>query len=789
MKINLLLWSLCFVLLHNTSHAQERYTYSGTVKDKETKETLLFVPLELGHGISINTNEYGYFSITLPKGKYNVQIALSGYSKKEFEINLVANMVQNITLEKPENQLQEVVVKTKSFSATLKKPEMSVVRMDAATIKKTTAVFGEVDVLKAILQLPGVTNSGEGSAGFHVRGGSVDQNLVLLDEATLYNASHLFGFFSVLNNDAIKDIKLFKGGIPAKFGGRIASVLDIYQKEGNLESFHMNGGIGLISSRILAEGPIIKDKSSFLIGGRSSYAHLFLKMADNNNSAYFYDLNAKVSHRFNDNNKVYLSGYFGRNYFAIGDNFKNTYGNALINLRWNHLFSAKLFSNLSVNYSDYYYGLTIPTAAFEWKSGINNINAKYDFRWYATDRFKFNFGINSINYVFKPGEIRPTTSDSGVNYKKLENKSANEAAGYFEVEQKFTPQFQLNYGLRVSYFERYGKQTVNIYQDNQAVKYDPNLEVYYKATPIGTKIYGKEDEIIDFINFEPRAALSFSWNANALKLGYNRMAQYIHLLSNTLTPTPLDIWTPSDTFIKPQLADQLTLGYYKSWQNDRYALEIETYFKKVKNRMNYIDGADLIANEAVEQVLLNGEERAYGLEVLLKKNVGTFTGWLSYTLSKAEQRTPGRTEIETGINNGKWYNANHDRTHNLALTANYELSKKWTIGGNFVFQTGRATTQPNGSYEYLNISVPSYEKRNAARLPNYHRLDLAATYIPKPESKKAFQSEWVFSVYNAYNQMNANTINFSQNTETGVNESLQLSIFGIVPSITYNFKF
>ncbi len=789
MKIKMLLWSACLMLLQYNSYAQERYTFSGTVKDKETKETLLFATLDFGKGISVNTNEYGYFSITLPKGNYHVQTIAEGYSKSESELNLISNIVQNITLEKPENQLQEVVIKSKNGASILRKPEMSVTRMDAATIKKTTAVFGEVDVLKAILQLPGVTNSGEGSAGFHVRGGSVDQNLVLLDEATLYNSSHLFGFFSVLNNDAVKDIKLFKGGIPSKFGGRVASVLDIYQKEGNMEGFHMNGGLGVISSRILAEGPIVKDKSSFLIGGRSSYAHLFLKMADNNNSAYFYDVNAKVSHRFNDNNKVFLSGYFGRDYFAIGDDFQNTYGNALVNLRWNHLFSARLFSNLSVNYSDYYYGLTIPAAAFEWKSGISNINAKYDFRWYATDRFKFNFGINSINYDFNPGEIRPTTTDSGVNFKKLETKSANEAAGYFEVEQKVSPQLQVNYGLRVSYFERYGKQTVNLYQDNMAVLYDPKFDVYYKATPTGTKVYGKDDKIIDFLNFEPRATLSFSWNSNALKLGYNRMAQYIHLLSNTLTPTPLDIWTPSDTFIKPQLADQLTFGYYKNWQDDRYTIEIETYYKKVKNRINYIDAADLIANEAIEQVLLNGEERAYGLELLLKKNTGKLTGWLSYTLSKAEQRTPGRNEIETGINNGEWYIANHDRTHNFAITANYELSRKWSLGTNFVFQTGRATTQPNGSYEYLNISVPSYEARNAARLPNYHRLDLAATFIPKPDSKKAFHSEWVFSIYNAYNQMNANSINFTQNKETGSNESLQLSIFGLVPSITYNFTF
>jgi len=769
--------------------AQEKFTYSGTLKDAATKETLLYASVDLGQGYIVHTNEYGFFSITVPKGTYQVEVSYVGYVKKNFRLDLVQNIAQTIELQQEETMLQEVVVKSNTIQAGMRKAEMGIAKMDAATIKKTPVVFGEVDVLKAILQLPGITNSGEGSAGFHVRGGSVDQNLVLLDEATLYNSSHLFGFFSVLNTDAIKDIKLYKGAVPARFGGRVSSVLDIYQKEGNAEAFHINGGIGLISSRLLAEGPIGSNKSSFLVGGRASYGHLFLKMADSKNSAYFYDLNAKFSHHINDANKLYLSGYFGRDYFAIGDDFQNTYGNALVNVRWNHLFSSRLFSNLTVNYSDYYYGLTIPTAAFEWESGISNLNVKYDFKFYATEKYKFNFGVNKVNYVFNPGEIRPTTADSGVNYKQLAKKNATEIALYFDTEQKLSNYWQVNYGFRLSYFQRFGKETVNLYQNNQAVLYDAVYDIYYKATPTGTKTYGSNDKIIDFINFEPRASLSYSWQDNALKLGYNRMSQYVHLLSNTLTPTPLDIWTPSDRFVKPQIADQVTMGFYKTFEEERYSLEIETYFKQVKNRMNYIDGADLIANEAIEQVLLTGEERAYGIELLVRKNSGKLNGWLSYTLSKAEQRTPGRTALEPGINNGKWYDANHDRTHNLAITASYDWSKKWSFGSNFTFQTGRATTQPNGYYEYLGIAVPSYESRNAARLPSYHRLDLAATYSPNPDSKKRFKSEWVFSIYNVYNQMNANSINFRQNADTGVNESIQLSIFGMVPSVTYNFKF
>lgn len=770
-------------------YTQEKYTFSGTMQDAETKETLLFATVNLGNGHAVNTNEYGFFSITLPKGTYQAQFSFVGYETKNTELILDRDLVQTVLLHRSDQILKEVVVTSKNVGTALKKPEMSVLRMDAATIKKTPVVFGEVDALKVITQLPGVTNSGEGSAGFHVRGGAVDQNLVLLDEATLYNASHLFGFFSVLNNDAIKDIKLYKGGIPARFGGRIASVLDIYQKEGNNESFHVNGGIGLISSRILAEGPIVKDKSTFLIGGRSSYAHLFLKMADQTNSAYFYDVNAKFSHRFSASDKLYLSGYFGRDYFAIGSTFKNTYGNGLVNLRWNHLFSSRLFSNFSLNYSDYYYGLEIPTAAFTWASGITNVNGKYDFKFYANEHLKVNFGLNNINYQFRPGEIRPTSDDSGVNYKKLENKKALEFAAYVDMEHKIASGLQLQYGLRWSYFRRFGNETVNIYQDNQAVSYDPVFDIYYKATPIGTKRYGSNEKIIDFNNLEPRLSMSYSWGNQSVKLGYNRTAQYIHLLSNTLTPTPLDIWTPSDSFVKPQLADQIAVGFYKNFAEEKYSLEVESYYKKVKNRINYIDGADLIGNEAIEQVLLNGEERAYGLELLARKNTGKLSGWLSYTLSKAEQRTPGRTALEPGINNGKWYNANHDRTHNLSVTAQYDLTSKWSLGSNFVFQTGRATTQPKGYYEYLGVSVPSYDERNTARLPNYHRLDLAATYKPKAANPKRFQSEWVFSIYNVYSRMNANSINFRQNADTGANEAVQLSIFGMVPSITYNFKF
>jgi len=644
--------------------------------------------------------------------------------------------------------------------------------------------------LKSILTLPGVTNAGEGQSGFNVRGGAVDQNLILLDEATIYNSSHLFGFFSVFNADAIKDLKLYKGGIPARFGGRVASVLDIYQKEGNSKEFHVNGGIGLISSRILAEGPIVKDKGSFLIGGRSSYAHLFLKLTDNQNSAYFYDLNTKLSYKINDNNNVYLSGYFGRDVFSLNESFVNTYGNSVLNFRWNHLFSDKLFSNASLIYSDYYYGLKLDFIGFNWDSGIKNYNFKYDFKHYLTDKAKLTYGINTVYYDFNPGKIEPTDSNSGINPDQLDKKYAFEPALYIDAEQTLSEKLSINYGLRYSMFYRLGSQEINIYENNQAVNYDSDLKIYEKATPIGTKKYGSNETIASFDNLEPRIALSYSIDyKQSIKMSYNRMTQYLHLISNTQSPTPLDVWAPSDDFLKPQILDQYAIGYFRNFANGKYTFEVESFYKDIKNRLDYIDGADLIANNAIEQVVLAGKSRAYGLEILAKKNEGKLSGWISYTLSRSEQQTPGRTADEIGINNGDWYKTGWDKTHNLSVTGIYELNDKWSFGSIFSLQTGQPVTYPNGQYQYLGITVPSFSERNSNNLPTYHRLDISATMTPRNNEGKKVKGEWVFGIYNLYSRKNAASISFRQNQDSGNNEAVRLSIFGIVPSVTYNFKF
>ncbi len=777
--------------IFSAAYSQEKFTLSGIIIDYKSNETLIGVNISvIGQNANVITNEYGFYSLTLPKGNYQLAISYVGFQTLETSISLTQNIKKNISLSESNENLEEVIITEKTTTNT-KKAEMSVNKLSIATIKKMPVVLGEVDVLKSILLLPGVTNAGEGASGFNVRGGGADQNLILLDEANIFNSSHVFGFFSVFNPDAIKDLKLYKGGIPSRFGGRASSVLDIYQKDGNSKDFHMNGGIGLISSRLLAEGPIVKDKGSFLIAGRGSYAHLFLKLTDNKNSAYFYDLNTKLNYKLDSNNSLYLSGYFGRDVFNLDGSFTNIYGNATLNLRWNHLFTDKLFSNLSLIYSDYYYGLVLDFVGFKYDSGIKNYNIKYDFKNYISDKIKLNYGVNAIYYDFNPGVINPTNTSSGINYIKLDPKYAFEPAAYLEAEQKVSNKLSLMYGLRYSMFYRLGASTVNIYQDNQAVTFNDDQKVYEKGKPIGTQFYGTNKVIASFDNFEPRFATSYSFNQNqSIKASYNRMTQYLQLVSNTASPTPLDVWTPSDNYIKPQIADQVALGYFSNFRNDDYSLEIETFYKKVKNRIDYIDGADLIANNAIEQVILNGRLRSYGLEFLLRKNTGDLTGWISYTLSKSEQQTPGRTPQETGINNGNWYRSAYDKLHNLAITSAYTLNEKWSFGANFALQTGQPVTNPNGGqYEYQDTRIPSYGLRNDSRLPTYHHLDISATYIPKPQKKKGWQSEWVFSIYNLYNRQNAASISFRQNEISGKNEAVRFSIFGIVPGISYNFKF
>lgn len=782
-----------FLLITISSFSQEKFTLSGIITDGKNNETLIGVNVFIPEIKSVTrTNEYGFYSITLPKANYNIEISYIGFQTITKKVILIQDTKTNFNLFDSSEVLQEVIISGQNSSSNIRSPEMSLNKLSISSIKKMPVVLGEVDIIKSLLLLPGVTNAGEGASGFNVRGGGADQNLILLDEATIFNSSHVFGFFSVFNPDAIKDLTLYKGGIPARYGGRASSVLDIYQKDGSSKGFHVNGGIGLISSRVLAEGPLVKDKGSFLFGGRSSYAHLFLKLSEDqkDNSAYFYDLNAKLSYKLDPNNNLYLSGYFGRDVFSLNKRFTNIYGNSTLNLRWNHLFSDKLFSNLSLIYSDYYYGLDLDFVGFKWDSGIRNYNIKYDFKNYISDNFKLNFGINAIYYDFNPGTIRPSDANSGFNFDQLDKKYAFEPALYLSAEQEISKKISLAYGLRYSLFYRLGQSTVNNYTDNTPITFNTDLQLYEKATPISTQFYGKNKTIKSYNNLEPRFSIAYKINDDqSVKASYNRMAQYLQLISNTSSPTPLDVWTPSDNYIKPQIADQIALGYFKNFSDKMYSLEVETYYKKVQNRLDYIDGADLIANKAIEQIILNGQLRSYGLELMFRKNEGKLNGWISYTLSKSEQQTPGRTALESGINNGQWYNSVYDKLHNIAVTSSYNLNEKWSFGANFSLQSGQPVTYPTGQYDYLGITVPSYGLRNENRLPTYHHLDIAATLTPRKNNDRNWKAEWVFSIYNLYNRRNAASISFRENVDTGNNEAVRTSIFGIVPAVSYNFKF
>ena len=784
---------ILFLLFTSLIWSQNNFSISGTIKDQSSGETLFGATVFiLDSSIGTTTNEYGFYSITAPEGNYTIVVSYMGFDDVLKEIVLNSDQNLNIEITESSTQLNEIVLKTEeSEDISLRKPQMSVSKLNVGTIKQMPAVLGEVDIIKSIQLLPGVTNNGEGSSGFNVRGGSVDQNLVLLDETIIYNTSHLLGFFSIFNSDAIKDIKLYKGNIPARFGGRASSVVDVRQKDGNSKKFMMTGGIGTVSSRLAIEAPIVKDRSSFLVAGRGSYAHLFLKFDEDlkDNSAYFYDLNLKTNFEINENNQLFLSGYFGRDVFKFNENFNSSYGNSSGNLRWNHVFNDKIFSNLSVNYSKYDYQLEINAFEFDWISQIDNYNVKYALSYYINNDITLDFGINGIHYLFNPGIISPTSETSGINYLKLDQKTAIEGGIYAGVEHRISPKLSLQYGLRYSDFARLGGQAIVNYENDQPVVYNEILGIYERGTPVGATDYEKGDVINSFGNLEPRLAFSYQLNeSSSVKAGYSRVAQYIHLISNTTSVTPLDVWAPSGPYIEPQLSNQYAVGYFRKLRDNNFSIEIEAYYKDIENRIDYIDGSDLIGNNTIETEILNGESKAYGLEFLLRKTKGSFTGWLAYTWSKSEQRTPGGNAGGPGINDGNWYYTPYDRTHDFSFTGTYRLNNKWRFSANIIYQTGRPVTYPDGQYEYEGLSIASYSDRNSDRLPAYHRIDVSAILVPGKPNKK-WKGEWVFGIYNIYDRKNAASISFSQNRETGLNEATRTAIFGIVPSVTYNFKF
>ncbi|TYR34764.1 TonB-dependent receptor [Sphingobacterium phlebotomi] len=769
------LW-LIFVVLFSTIDAfAQQIVLSGTVRDAESGETLIgaVISVEPG-GQAVSTNAYGFYSLTLPQGEHRITFSYIGYQPHVEEIDLSNSQRLNVELRRGDNTLEEVIVSAERKDNNVSNPQMGVLNFTMEEVKNVPVVFGERDLLKTIQLLPGVQSGGEGTSNFYVRGGGGDQNLILLDEATVYNASHLLGFFSTFNSDAIKDVQLYKGGIPAQFGGRISSVLDIAMMDGNQKKLTTEGGIGLIASRLKVEAPLIKDKSSFMISGRRTYADMFLKLSNDEDvkksKLYFYDLNAKLNFKFNEKNTLYLSGYFGKDDLGYSDLFNFDWGNATATVRWNHIFSDKLFSNTSLIYSDFTYNVQVSSDDnnFGIASKIRNWNFKQDFSYYQNPISTWRFGIHALQQSIYPASITAGENTS-VNSVDVDSRQGIETAAYVSHTWSPADWLSLVYGLRIADFMVMGPGTFYTYDDDG----EATAEQYY----------GKGTIAKHYLNLEPRFSASFLLSEqHSIKASYNRIAQNLHQLTNTTASLPTDQYVVSSLNIKPQIANQVAVGYFRNFKDNRYEFSLETYYKHMGNQIDFRNGADLQANQYLEGDLLYGIGRAYGVEAYLRKSTGKLHGWVSYTLARSERKFD---EIDAG----QWFRARQDRTHDVSVVSMYELSKKWMLGATFVYQTGNAVTFPSGKYEVDGKTMFYYTERNGYRMPNYHRLDLSATYEPAPSDKR-FRSSWTFGVYNAYNRKNAYIIDFRENkNNTNITEAYKIALFGIIPSVTWNFKF
>jgi len=765
---------LLFLILLSAfqSFAQQKYTISGYFKDAKTGENLIGATLTIKElqGKGTGSNAYGFYSITLPAGHYQITGQFIGYAPQSLQINLNQPVKQNFALTEQVNTLGEVEVSGQRKDENVSRMTMGMQKLNTSEIKSIPVLFGENDVLKTIQLLPGIKPAGEGSSGFNVRGGSSDQNLILLDEATVFNASHLMGFFSVFNSDAIKDITVYKGNEPAEYGGRLSSVLDIKMNDGNDQKMKVSGGIGLISSRINVEGPIVKEKGSFMITARRTYADLFLKLSSDSNKnqtkLYFYDLNAKASYRLNNNNRIYLSGYFGKDLITLKNTFGINWGNISGTLRWNHLFSDRLFSNISLIFSNYDYKIFINNGnKLNIFSRIQDYGIKQDLQYYIQANSTLKFGFNSIYHKIIPGAI---TSDANIDLKKLTNKYDWENSFYLSHQYRLNDRIKIEYGFRLSIFSTLGPGDIYTYDSNGRIT---SLTVYHSG-----------QFVKNYLNAEPRITVDYLLSKeSSVKFSLCRNVQNLHLLSNSTSGNPTDLWIPSSNIVKPELSDQVSLGYYRNFDDNRYEFSAETYYKNLLNQIDYKNGAELMFNENVESQILFGTGRAYGLELFLKKKQGRFNGWISYTLSRSERKFDA-------INSGNYFPAKQDRTHDLSLVGMYELSKSWTLSATWVYYTGNAVTYPTGKYSVDGKTMFYYSDRNSDRMPAYHRLDLGATWISKKSVK--FESSWNFSIYNAYGRENAYMITFRDSkSDPSKTEAVQTTLFKIVPSVTYNFKF
>jgi hypothetical protein len=766
---------LGFITCSLITIAQDKFTVSGTVLDNSNGESMIGVKVvpENLNGVGAITNEYGFFSLTLEEGEYNLLFSYPTYDVTPQKIILNKDILLKVELKSTVQEISQVEVNAERKDDNVRRAQMGVEKLDMNQINKIPVIFGEKDIIKTLQLLPGVKSAGDGNSGFFVRGGAADQNLILLDEAPVYNSSHLLGFFSTFNSDVIKTATLYKGTQPAQYGGRLASVLDIKMNEGNSKRLGVAGGIGLISSRLAIEGPLIKDKASFLIAGRRTYADLFLKLSKQESirstKLFFYDLNTKINYRIGEKDQVFLSGYFGRDILGIPQ-FGISWGNATGTARWNHIINSKLFSNTSVIVSNYQYdiGIKAEDITINIGSTLQDYNIKQEFQYFPNARNKFTFGLNAIHHGVIPGQVEGSEG-SGVNSFELDPRLGLENALFVSNEWSVSENFSILYGLRATGFSVLGN-------GGDFYSFDRDGDVS------DTTVYAKNEFVKTYVNLEPRLFMSYVYSKTAsVKGGYARNVQNIHLISNTVSTSPTDIWLPTTLNIKPQIADQFSLGWFRNFKENKWEFSTEVYYKSMLNQIDYRNGANTQANEVIEGELLYGIGRSYGSEFLLKRKSGKLTGWIGYTLSKTEKKIDG-------INDNDWYLAKQDRLHDLSIVGIYDFNSKWSASMAFVYSTGNAVTFPTGKYELDNEVLFVYSNRNADRMPAYHRLDVALTYNVK--KRKRFESSWNFSVYNVYSHRNPYLIEFRESeTNPGTTEVVMTSLFRIIPTITYNFKY
>jgi hypothetical protein len=781
------LLAVLFLISALCAESQTKFTISGYIKDKKNGESVVGATVyKLGTNLGTATNEYGFYSITLPEGEHVIAVTLLGYQTNTFVVNLSASIRKNVEIDEDSQELEEVVVLGEAQDNNVKSVEMGVAKLDIKQINKIPALLGEVDIVRAIQLLPGVTTMGEGATGFNVRGGNIDQNLILLDEAPVYSASHLFGFFSVFNPDAVKDVKLIKGGIPAQYGGRVSSILDVRMKEGNSKKFAVAGGIGTIFSRLSVEGPLIKDKASFIVALRRSYIDALVKPFLKSTNAlkqadfYFYDLTAKINYRLNDRHTLFLSGYLGRDVFGVTI-FGFNWGNTTATARWNFLVNKKLFMNFTAFYSNYDYHLifTDPEGAgFDWRSNVINYSVKEDFSYYLNAKNTVRFGAQALLFNFLPYEAKGKFDNDAEVTLKSDKRYGVEYAAYVGNEQKLGAKLSVEYGMRVSLYTYIGPGKSYHYGDTI-----PNEPLPF----IEQKTHKRGEVINGYVNPEPRFAMTYLLNpVSSIKASYNRMAQYLQLISNTAASTPLDVYTLASNNLKPLVADQGSVGYFRNFGNNMFETSLEVYYKYMQNQLDYIDNASLFIEEHVESQLLQGLGKAYGTELYIKKNRGKWQGWVSYTLSRTER-------LMRGISNDKWFLSRYDRTHVLNTSVSYDFNKRWTVSGNFVFLSGVPATFPNSRIQIQGINAPynTDNIRNNFRVTPYHRLDFGATYNFKRNEARKFKQSLVFSVYNVYARRNAYSIYFrAKPGSPKETEAVRFAMIGtVVPAVTYNFNF